>query len=84
METSRRYCLKFVSTGENFDAQSSEVVLSISKEMRSTQKFEALYEEITSIPHFNDSEVILQDQYIFFHKETQKEIVDSIVCLKPI
>ena len=85
METSRRYCLKFVSTGENFDQQSSAVVLSISKESEEyAKRLEVLYEEITSIPHFNDSEVILQDSGIsFFHKETQKEIAWTVsVCLQ--
>jgi len=85
METSRRYCLKFVSTGGNFDEQSSEIVLSISKESEEyAKRLEKLYEEITSIPHFNDSEVMLKDSGIsFFHKETQKEIGWTVsVCLQ--
>jgi len=85
METGWRYCLKFVSTGGNFDKQSSEVILSISKESEEyAKRLEALYEEITSIPHFNDSEVILKDSGIsFFHKETQKEIAWTVsVCLQ--
>jgi hypothetical protein len=85
METSRRYCLKIVSTGGNFDEQSSEVVLSISKESEEyAKRLEALYEEITSIPHFNDTEVMLKDSGIsFFHKETQKEIAWTVsVCLQ--
>ena len=85
METSRGYYLKFVSNDESFDKKNNEVVLSVSKEGEEyAKKLEALYEEITSIPHFNDTEVILKDSGIsFFHKETQKEIAWTVsVCLQ--
>lgn len=43
-----------------------------------------LHDEVSSIPHFNDKEVMLEDSGIsFFHKETQKEITWTIaVCLQ--
>ena len=75
--------MKFVSTGGNFDEQSSEVVLSISKESEEyAKRLEALYEEITSIPHFNDSEVILKDSGISFfsQRDPKRNCLDSI-CL---
>ena len=47
-----------------------------------TKHMEKIYEDLVSIPHFNDENVLFEDSGVsFFHKETKEELSWLIVVI---